>query len=394
MRGCTRAAISPPLIYILFLFMLLTSPTAASYSKLTSPSIFPRQTACPDSVASTSCGIANFCCPVDTRCIPIDHNSSVVCCKIGEFCDEIFPTACTAVASVQCGKQCCPLGYDCGGSKDRCVLKPENLPPDHVANRNSKKTKSDEVMGEQCRAFLAASGHAGARKKCTKFSFEGILTGLFPGIAVGVAIMFAYTKALEMKSRRRTILFNGRLSASPDDLSYINQEPPPLLPAIRGNIAIGYSPRTQALVGYSPNLGPVIPPRGRSVSRDRRASEQLSPLPHPLAAPPLKSHPTNTPGGRLSTGSEVSTANTYFSGISLGVSSTHGDNDGEDDGFSEVVIIDGTGGHHGLAYREQESGRRMSKATGYTESLYMESESASGSYTGMPTPKIGRFQAA
>lgn len=389
MGGCTRANISPPPPLIYLLLLLFTSLTAASYNKLTLPSLFPRQTACSDSVDSTSCGIANFCCPVDTRCIPIDRNSSVVCCKIGEFCDEIFPIACTAVTSVQCGKQCCPLGYDCSESKDRCVLKPENLPLDHVVNRDSKKTKSDEIMQERYRAFLAASGYTGVRKKCTKFTFEGILIGLFPGIVVGMAIMFACTKALEMKNRRRTILFNGRLSASPDDLSYINQQQTPPQPAIQGDIAIGYSPmaersmppptfqrdwRAQPLTDYSLNLGPAIVPRGRSVSRDRRASTQLSPPPHPLAPPPpLNPRPAVTPNGRLSTGSEVSTADTYFSGISLGASSTNNDDDGgEGGGFSEVVIIDGTG-HHGLAYREQQRGRRMSTATGYTESLYTES---------------------
>lgn len=82
---------------------------------------------------------------------------------------------------------------------------------------------------------------------------------------------------------------------------------------------------------------------------------------------------------------------TYFSGISLGASSTNGDDDDEDDGFSEVVIIDGTGGHHGLTYSEQEHGRSMSTATGYTQSPYMESESAGGSHTGLPTFKVGRF---
>lgn len=403
MRGCTWATISSPLLSLFLL--LLTNPAAASFGEQPNLlSLFPRQNICSGSVASTSCGFNNFCCPVDTRCIPIDRNSSVVCCKIGEFCDEIFPITCTATASVQCGNQCCPLGYDCGGTKDRCILKPENLPPDHIANRDSKKTMSDELMREQCRAFLAASGDV---RKYTKFSFEGILTGLFPGIMVGVAIMFAYTKTLELKSRRRTIRFNGRLSASPDDLSYIDQKPP----AIQGDIAIGYSPtteramtpttfqrgwRAQTLADYSPNLGPVIAPRGRSVSRDSRDSSRLTPLPHPLAAPPLKPRAIHTPDHRSSTDSDTDTS---FSGISLTISSTPrarastyhrhlaasytSDDDYEDDdGFSEVVIIDGTGGHHGLSHREHERGRALSTTTGYTASLYMEPESVGGSYLG------------
>lgn len=428
MRGCTRAKTSSPHFYtpLFLILILITQTTAASYAQFGGqpnlPSLFPRQNVCSDSVASTSCGINNFCCPADTRCIPVEKNSSVVCCKIGEFCDEIFPIACTstvlATDSVQCGKQCCPVGYDCGGTKDRCILKPENLPPDHIANRDSKKTQSDEVMREQCRAFLAASSDGGeVQKKCTKFSFEGILTGLFPGIVVGVAIMFAYTKTVEMKSRRRTIRFNGRLSASPDDLSYIDQKLPPV-PVIQGDIAIGYSPTAEramtptsfqrgweanTLADYSPNLGPVIAPRGRSVSRDRRASERLSPLPRPLPTSPLKPRPVHNLSHRSSTDSEdsdASLADTSFSGISLAISSTpragasdyhrhldaasytsDGDDDDDEDGFSEVVIIDGTGEHHhhGLSHREQEQGngrRRLSTATGYTASLYLDPESS------------------
>lgn len=399
MRGCTWATVSSPLLSLFLL--LLTNPAATSFGEQPNLlSLFPRQNICSD---STPCGFDDFCCPIGTRCIPIDRKSSVVCCKEGEFCDEIFPITCTATANVQCGSQCCPLGYDCGGTEDRCILKPENLPPDHIVNRDSKKTQSDKVMQEQCRAFLAASGDV---RKYTKLSFEGILTGLFPGIMVGVAIMFAYTKMLELKSRRRTIKFNGRLSASPDDLSYIDQKPP----AIQGDIAIGYSPtteramtpttfqrdwRAQTLADYSPNLGPIIAPRGRSVSRDRRDSSRISPLPHPLAALPLKPRLIHTPDHRSSTDSDTDTS---FSGISLNISSTprarastyhrhlsasyiSGD-DEDEDGFSEVVIIDGTGGHHGLSHGEHERGRVLSTTTGYTASLYMESELAGGSYLG------------
>lgn len=323
------------------------------------------------------------------------------------------------------------------------MLKPENLPQDHIDNRNSRKTQSDEVMQEQCRAFLAASSDGGGggdggqkKKKCGKFSFEGILTGLFPGIAVGVAIMFAYTKTVEMKTRRRTIRFNGRLSASPDDLSYIDQKPPPV-PTIQGDIAIGYSPtaersmtptsfqrdwKANTLADYSPNLGPVIAPRGRSASRDGRTGGTPSPSPHPLSSSPLKPRPVHTLSQHtlsVSEASDFSIADASFSGISQATSSTPGPrasayhrhlagdamsstsdgeyDDDDDDGFSEVVIMDGTGEHHhrSLLHREQERRRvrsTTSTATGYTASLYLDPETVSRSYaraTGIPPLNTG-----
>lgn len=396
MRRCVRTTISSPLLLVLILANLTTA-AYAQFGGTTLPSLFSRQSACTGDPSSVSCGVADFCCRTGTRCILVEGNTSAVCCKIGEFCDEIFPVACNsetlASKSVQCGSQCCPAGYDCGANKDRCIMKPENLPPDHVANRDSRKSASDEAKREQCREFLglAAGDHDDDddSSKYKKFSFEGILVGLFPGIALGVAIMFAYTKAVELKTRRRTIHFNGRLSASPDDLSYIEQKPPPV-PAIREDIAIGYSPsappatwRARTPADYSPNLGPTIALRERSVSRDRRGEvpsrATATPSPHPPATASLKSRPGGTPPHRTSTDSETSTDESDFStAISQEMRGERhrrqmsDSSDDDDHGFSEVVIMDGTG-HHSLSHREQRRGRpttRASASTGYTMSVY------------------------
>lgn len=302
-------------------------------------------------------------------------------------------------------------------------MKAENLPADHVANRDEKKNQSDEAMREECLTLLNMDGE---EKKCSKFSFEGILVGLFPGIAIGVAIMFAYIKTVEMKTRRRTIRFNGRLSASPDDLSFIDQKPP-AVPVIQEDIAIGYSPTAERAMSpatfqrdwkarspadYSPNLGPVIAPRERSVSRDRALGGKLgttsrvgtTPLPHPLAGSPLKPRPVHGLS-RVSADSETTNGSETESETSTAVSHTirspgvgvveqqkiyhrHLDpgrdsymtDDDDDDGFSEVVIMDGTGDslhHHSLSHREQERGRgrnRISTETGYTASVYQTAE--------------------
>ncbi|RPA94264.1 hypothetical protein L873DRAFT_1814600 [Choiromyces venosus 120613-1] len=426
MKTCTPRYSSTAFIISLILILItINVQTTSAYSYSTGPTIFRRQSTCESDTPSTPCDVKGFCCPSDTRCIPIENKTSVVCCKKGEYCDQIFPITCQSAPSttrsasatatpqaIQCGSLCCPLGYECGPDQDRCLMKQENIPEDYKKHREEQDRKDRESNLAACQQLLnqktndtGESSADGGVRVCHEFSTKAVLVGLFPGIALGVAIMFGYTKIVEMKTRRRTINFNN---PSPDDISWAEQKSNMQQ---HESIAIGYSPHLGSPesrnispanwkpitpADFSPNLGPTIPPRERSTSRDRVESRmansrntpiQQTPSPHPLAARPLEPRAQSSP--RSSTDSETNHSESYLSSTisNTNVSSSMRDIPPPDREFnqrryfsSEVssVITDAEPAFSdmGLDNRatpgtERGRGRiRLSTETGYSDSVY------------------------
>lgn len=76
----------------------------------------------------------SFCCPSSSRCMGLDHSSSVICCPEGESCAFIQTISCDVQQQngtlhpknpvhttrlddelPKCGHSCCPFGYECQG---------------------------------------------------------------------------------------------------------------------------------------------------------------------------------------------------------------------------------------------------------------------------------------
>ena len=423
---------SPTFIISLTLALFtINFQTTSAHSYSTGPTIFRRELSCESEDSPVLCEVKGYCCPSDSRCISIENKTSVVCCKNGEFCDQIFPINCESPPSptrpasanssskaIQCGRLCCPEGYKCGPDQDRCLMKDENIPEDHRKHRKEQDQKDMEKERANCQKFFNHTENgrgkegAGRGKRPPKIFFaQAILAGLFPGIALGVAIMFGYTKMAEMKTRRRTINFNN---PSPDDInwaerrSYMQQHE---------SIAIGYSPHLDlpgsrnispsnwkpiTPADLSPNLGPTIPPRERSTPSDtvesRMANSRTTPIrktlpPHPPgAAGPLEPRAQSSP--RSSTDSETDHSESFLSSTISNARASSSTRDlpppdrasNQRRHFSSEVasVITDTGpgfsdmGFNSQSMTEKERGRGrsgMSTETGYSESEYQDGSS-------------------
>lgn len=408
---------------LLVFTLLLSGAAVASSNSLGGQSLstlLPRQDTCGSDNNSVTCNVGSFCCPTNTRCIPVENATSVVCCKVGEICDEIFPITCstTTLSTLttepkldSCGTQCCPVGYECGPDKDRCIMKEANLPADYVKNREDRKNSTDEALLETCKQFitLPATSDEIPASRCPKFTWEGVLVGLFPGIAIGLAIMLVYIKAVEIKTRRRTIHFNGRLSAMPED--YEEKLPPPPVPVIGADVRERYSsnffsPSNPMVVNPTPALtnewkprelgnewkprnfsgssNPILEGRGSAMSRSTNASStnSRSPAPYPLSPAPRPApasqtvSPTPAPyiptpepstykSGSRSRPSEISSVSSLTaSDFSAAVTKALRGGDRPDlDEFSEPMKA-----------RVMDVNRPISLETGYTASFYQGGE--------------------
>lgn len=409
----------------LLLFAILFSSATALNNAFGSQSLsnlLPRQETCGSDTNSVTCNVGSFCCPSNTRCIPVENATSVVCCKVGEICDEIFPITCSTTTlstlSTQpkldtCGTQCCPVGYECGPNKDRCIMKAANLPADYVENREGRKNANltNEALLETCKQFitLPATSDEIPVSRCPKFTWEGILVGLFPGIAIGLAIMLVYIKAVEIKTRRRTIHFNGRLSAMPEDFEE-QKLPPPPVPVIGADVRERYSSNffsannnpmivnpTPALTNewkprdmtnewkprnFSGSSNPILEGRGSAMSRSTNASStnSRSPAPYPLTPAPKPAPAPYTisrtsapyipspepsaynpgPGSREVSSVSSATASDFSAAVTKAL---RGGNRPELDEFTEPMKA-----------RVMDVNRPLSLETGYTASFYQGGE--------------------
>jgi len=266
-----------------------------------------RRDSCSDP-GSKNCGVniggTSFCCPASTDCIPLQSHSSAICCNTNTFCDEIKPIDCGSSTSsgptptsstTSCGSQCCPAGFKCSGSGDKatCRMTDDNLPPNYKTHRASQSAAAKKT----CEEFMP----------CPEFPARAVVTGFFPGIVVGVGIMFLYTYMTTYRLNRRSIKSFGQfrgMGGLPDDdnagfhdfepVEKITRRPSSTpAPATRQSvIQIGFSPNQDTTIwsapltpparpepspNLSPNLGPTIPrrDRSRSASRDEALDDIL-----------------------------------------------------------------------------------------------------------------------
>lgn len=427
MSQCSTSIFFPLLLTSLILTLAgITAGVAASSLPAPSLSVFRRQATltCGTELASTACDVKGFCCPTGTQCIPIENNTSVVCCKSGEYCDEILTVQCaaspsprppmasaTVVANVtRCGSECCPLGYECAPEGNRCLLKAENIPVEYRLQREEELLKDREGKLASCLDLLRQTVNGihggsggGFACKCRHFPATAIVAGLLPGLVLGVAIMFAYTKATAMKTRRRTINFND---PSPYDLSWAEPKPSmqecstissPLHPDqydFRTSSLATRKPLTPA--DFSPNLGPVIPPRGNPSTRSgvvSRAASHTLPSPHRPASSLLESGPQSSPRSPSDSETEHSSESYQPSTITTPhvessiqypapprfhqhspsqVTSVFNDSPAFDDDMTPA------GGRATTPMTERLRGKRATSSEfGYTESIYPPSESTS-----------------
>ncbi|KAF8422960.1 hypothetical protein EV426DRAFT_508503, partial [Tirmania nivea] len=166
-----------------------------------------RQTSCTTS-GNIRCPLpANrFCCPKTAECIPLNNATSVICCPSGEDCSFIQPITCSSSLST-CGSndQCCPTGYDCDIASGGCKLQDRNKPEsyklrDECAKLSSKD--SDSGTSQTCTALIEATKKS-CDAVCEQFPVKAIVTGFFPGLAVGAAVMFLvglWMRRREMKT--------------------------------------------------------------------------------------------------------------------------------------------------------------------------------------------------
>jgi hypothetical protein len=177
-------------------------------------SLHPRQDSCVNP-GSQPCNINGLCCQTSTECIPLERNTSVICCDVDDICNEIRPTACTLPTSnkqtpVQpqetCGtdkSKCCPLGFTCDVGGLKCVMKPENYPQKYK-DKLQKGNITDTLAAQK-----SSTGYPPSTPdcifSCPRFPPKAIITGLLPGIVLGIALLFGYTKFSEMRTRRRSI---------------------------------------------------------------------------------------------------------------------------------------------------------------------------------------------
>ncbi|KAI5779601.1 hypothetical protein EDC01DRAFT_307373 [Geopyxis carbonaria] len=286
----------PPKITITALLLL---PALASASHPTTPHLklhsrstlhlLPRALApraadsCTASTSIRCPTTASFCCPSNTECIPLENGTSVICCAADEFCDEIHPIACppssasspdATTATPACGSQCCPSGFSCAPSGDKCLMLTHNLPPKY-AEHAAAATGTAASNRKLCEKVLATT--------CAAFPAKAIVAGFFPGLIAGALALWAYSRAVELRTRRRSIMsFGVEKSGGSRAVSLIS------LSTGREGGGAGsaaaeresvYAPPSflQSPQNFSPNLGPTIgPARDRSRSRLREGGSAAS----------------------------------------------------------------------------------------------------------------------
>jgi hypothetical protein len=263
-------------IFTIFTIILLSILSRAQGKALKPvPKIFARQQNCNDS-GSLLCDIpgatSSFCCPASTECIPLEKATSVICCKIGEICDQIHPIACPANPSPaqQCGADCCPIGFECDGTGKKCVMKPENLPERYKKKPSTPGNSNNNTSGVHAEGQTISEPVVSSKSsKCPEFTAKGIVVGFFPGMVVGAALMLLWTKICEARTRRRSIKSFGVLTNTfPSRVDLVSEKTVIKKPSIPTGFAHSQPPQIESTSTFSPlsanfrspNLGPPVPP--------------------------------------------------------------------------------------------------------------------------------------
>jgi hypothetical protein len=185
-------------------------------------------------------------------------------------------------------------------------MKEENLPDKYKNKPSATGTATPTATAMPSNATEGGSGNANSgadsttpilgataetERQCADFPAKAIVVGFFPGLLLGVFLVFLWIKLMEERNRRRSIKSFGVFSTFPsnDNLPEkpITKKPSfphgfvsaPAQPRQDSTYLGGsaYSPLSSAF--RSPNLGPVIPPLSNSrSSREPTVPEHLTQL--------------------------------------------------------------------------------------------------------------------
>ncbi|KAI9884644.1 MAG: hypothetical protein M1823_003564 [Watsoniomyces obsoletus] len=205
---------------------------------------------CADS-SFTACSIpllpSNFCCPSNTKCIPLNRQTSMICCPAGQDCQFIQPITCdislqnatahprNPVQSTNltatlpaCGSGCCPLGYECRDGQcmmDKSisgVVNPSSSSSSGTLTSSSSSSSTKTTAGPTLTTptFSSSSSStsstsistttpaAGATESLTvtrpkEYPTKAILASFFPGLALGILLTLAIVFILARRKRNR-----------------------------------------------------------------------------------------------------------------------------------------------------------------------------------------------
>ncbi|KAF8247566.1 hypothetical protein K440DRAFT_661287 [Wilcoxina mikolae CBS 423.85] len=312
---------------ILLSFSITVRATAiANFGAVPIPEInllVARQDTCSDS-GSRFCNItgaaSSFCCPSTTECIPLENATTVICCKINETCTEIHPVICpdSPKASQRCGKNCCPLGFECDGSGSKCTMKPENLPEKYKQRQDggsgTGKNESSAVSESQASSNpILPTGSI----SCPAFPAKAIVVGLFPGIVIGAALMMLWSKMVEIKTRRRSIKSFGVFNNYFPSEANLTEKRVTKKSSFPGGFSRQQQPQIEessfsplSFSFRSPNLGPPIPPvRSRSQGGSPGRTPPIRSQPSPAQPSPAAARSPPAPQASASKSPNIQTQN-------------------------------------------------------------------------------------
>lgn len=137
-------------------------------------------------------------------------------------------------------------------------MKEANLPESYKKKHEEESGLKDENIA-LCRQVLGEESTTSSN--CKAIPGKAVAVGLFPGMVLGAAVMFALTRLREMRTRRRSIKSFGPRSF-PDQGQMDDDISEKSVPLPDHPWRLELNPPGSA--GFSPNLGPVIEP-----ARDR-----------------------------------------------------------------------------------------------------------------------------
>lgn len=290
---------------------LATSATARSTN-----SLFQRQSqsTCPVS-SQVSCGLAgvpsDFCCPNGQPCVPLAANTTVLCCPQAD-CTTIKPIPCdiqlqnvtahpdntlkTTALNVTlptCGTSCCPFGYTCNASGNCVMNADQTIKPGATA---SSAPSPSSTTSPNPASSSTSSTSTPFTAECNKFPVSAVLTGFFPGLALGITITYLYTCFLgkrrqkQRRNRRSGSSFGNISEPQPigDTRSDFLRKPPATpsstSPSRRNTIS-----RVRSIFGRSPptiqnSPPPVAPPIPLNIRRPM--AQETRPVTPPLQREP------------------------------------------------------------------------------------------------------------
>ena len=176
-----------------------------------------RDNSCGDTSSTFCAGSnfpSNFCCPSNTKCIPLNGATSLICCPAGQSCQYIAPIACDILQQnatahpdnpikntnltatlPSCGGSCCPQGYNC--QDGQCAMqKTPSSPSSNSAAPTSAPTIATPTSSRgtptptpTTMSNLSSNSSAGtSTSQASAYPAQAILVGFFPGLLLGAIL--------------------------------------------------------------------------------------------------------------------------------------------------------------------------------------------------------------